>query len=304
MFYLIGRILKFALQNFWRNIWLSAATVTVLALTLVTVNVLIVVNFIGSTAIETVERKIDVSVYFKPETNETTVLGAQEYLLALSQVRDAVYITPEAGLARFRERHAGDEAIESALKEVGVNPIGPTLIVTARSPEDFSFILEALDNPSFRDAIRDKDFQDYESIIRRMNSAIARSRMFVYALSIIFMLISVLIVFNTVRVAIYTHRDEISIMRLVGASSALIRAPFVIESIFYSLLATVGTGVITFLLVRVLDPQFRAFFEGSEISVLNYYVKNSILIFGLQFGALALLNIVSASFAMRKYLKV
>jgi len=300
----IYRVFKFAFQNFWRNIWLSVITVSMLVLTLLTVNVLVVLNVVTSTAIETVESKIDVSVYFQPDTSDDIIQGAQGYLRSLDQVIDAQLITADQALERFQERHLDEADILRSLEEVDGNPFGSSLIVKARSSKDFNFILESLENPQYRDYIEKKEFDDYEEIITNINNITDKVRWFGFALSGIFMLIAILIVFNTVRVAIFIHREEISIMRLVGASSTFIRSPFLVEAVLFSLLATLITIIITYPVLGVLEPRFDAFFGTTSTGLLDYYNINLLMIFGAQFIGIAFINILASSIAMRKYLKI
>ena len=300
----IYRVFKFAFQNFWRNIWLSVITVSMLVLTLLTVNVLVVLNVVTGTAIDTVENKIDVSVYFKPDTSDDIIQGAQGYLRSLDQVVDAQLITADQALERFQERHLDEVDILRSLEEVDGNPFGSSLVVKARSSKDFNFILESLENPQYRDYIEKKEFDDYEEIINNINNITDKVRWFGFALSGIFMLIAILIVFNTVRVAIFIHREEISIMRLVGASSTFIRAPFLVEAALFSLLATLITIIITYPVLGILEPRFDAFFGTTSTGLLDYYNTNLLMIFGAQFIGMALINILASSVAMRKYLKI
>ncbi len=298
------RIIKFAFQNFWRNFWLSLITVSMLILTLLTVNVLVILNVVTTTAIASVEEKIDVSIYFDPETSLEIVQGAQGYLQTLPQVVDAQLITSDEALARFKERHAEDPEILKSLEEVEGNPFGASLVVKAQSPKDFDFILEALDNPQFRDHIEKQEFDDYEAIISSINRVTDRVRLFGLALSGIFLLIAVLIVFNSIRVAIFIHKEEISIMRLVGASSWFIRAPFLVEVVFFSLLATIVSMVIIYPVLGILEPQFNAFFYPVETGLLDYFNANFLILFGIQFLSLSMINIIASLVAMRQYLRI
>lgn len=274
-----------------------------LILTLLTVNVLVILNVVTATAITSVEEKIDVSVYFEPDTSLEIVQGAQGYLQGLPQVVDAKLITPDEALARFKERHVEDAEILKSLEEIEGNPFGASLVVKAKSPKDFDFILEALDNPQFRDYVEKKEFDDYEAIIQSINRVTDRVRLFGLALSGIFLLIAVLIVFNSIRVAIFIHKEEISIMRLVGASSWFIRAPFWVEVIMFSLLATIVSMVVTYPILGVLEPQFNSFFYPVETGLLAYYNANFLYLFGIQFIGLCIINIVASTVAMRQYLK-
>lgn len=298
------RIIKFAFQNIVRNFWLSVITVSMLVLTLFTVNILLMLNVLADTAVNSVEERIDVTVFFKEGTNPDIVAGAQASLIGLSQVRDAVRITPEEALERFRERRADDEAILSALDQVGENPFGYSLVVSARDAADFPVILTALENPSFADRIEQQYFEDYEEVIGSISRVTQSVRWLGAVLAAVFLFISILIVINTVRVAIYIYREEISIMRLVGASSAFIRTPFWLEAAIYSFVATLLTASIAYPVLVALERYADTFFYPANAGVLDFYLANGVAIFGLEFLILTIINVLSASLAMRKYLKV
>jgi cell division transport system permease protein len=300
----IHRTAKFAIQNFWRNIWLSIATILVFLLTLTMVNVLITLNVLTQTAVDSVEDRIDVSIYFKQGTPEKTILEAQDYLLGLSQVAGVDYVSSENAYTRFSDRHRNDSSILDALETVETNPFGGSLIIRAEDPEDFDFILEALNNPTFGEEIQRQDFDDHERIIERINGLTYRIRALAMVVGGIFVIIAILIVFNSIRVAIYTHREEIGIMKLVGASNSFIRMPFILEAVFFSFIATAVMAGVLVPLSQVVEPQLNAFFDGKQVGLLAYYMTNWWIIFGAQFGALVLLSVLSAMVAMSRYLKV
>lgn len=304
MFISTYRVTKFAFQNFWRNFWLSLITITMLVLTLLTVNILIVLNFVTDQAIQTVEDRVEISVYFHSSTPQTSVDNAVSYLRSLSQVRDVQTISAQEALDQFIARHQQDEIILKSLDEIGANPFGPSLVIKAQTVSDFDFILEALENPEFRDYIREKDFSNYSDVVARIQNATDRIRTFGLALSIIFLLIAVLIVFNTVRMSLFIHREEIGIMKLVGASDRFVRAPFLLEMILLSLIAIVVTLLIAYPTVAILEPKFGFYFGGEPIGLVNYFEKNGLMIFGFEFVGLVLLTMFSTGMAMRKYLKV
>lgn len=298
------RIATFALQNFWRNIWLSVITITILVLTLVIVNVLLVLNVLGTTAIHAVESKIDVSVSFTPATSDETMASARGYLMGLPQVKDARSLTPEEVLSDFRAKNANKPDVLASLDEVGSNPFGGQIIITARDPSYFPFILEALDNPEFKPYIQEKDFQSHETIISAINSTIDHVRLAGLVIGAFFVLITILIVVNTIRVAIYTHREEIGVMRLVGASSTFVRAPFLLEAVLYTLIAVLVVIGILYPVIGAIEPTIDAFFVNTPTHLLGYFNQNFLIIFGVEFIALAIINVLSTAFAMRRYLKV
>ena len=298
------RVTKFAFQNFWRNFWLSIVTISMLVLTLLTINILLVLNHVTNQAISFVEDRIEVSVYFHEATEEETVGSAVDYLRSLAQVKDVKTISADEAYEQFAERHKDDQAIMDSLAELGDNPFGPTLVVKAFSAEDFDLIIEALDNPKFRDAIREKDFSDYETLVGKIENTTSKIRTFGVGMSIIFFLIAVLIIFNTVRIGIFVHREEIGIMKLVGASNWFVRAPFILEAILLSLIAVALVAVILYPTLAVLEPKFDFYFGGQGSGVIEYFEQNGLKIFGIQLLVMIALTMISTSMAMRKYLKV
>lgn len=298
------RVSKFTAQNILRNFWLSFISLTIFLLTLLTINTMILINVLASAALQSVERKVEVSLYFTPDASENTVKSAQGYLLGLSQVRDVQLISADESLAIFTERHQNNPTILSSLQEVGGNPFGASLIISAISPDDFPFILEAMDTPEYAPLIKEKDFTDYALIIERIKMLSSRVKMGGIALSVFFALIAVLIIFNTIRVAIYVHRDEIAIMKLVGANDWFIRGPFLLEALLYSLLAVgVMAGGMLFL-TGAFEPYVATYFGDIDVSVAKYFQNNAIFIFGGQFLALSFLSLLTTMYAMRRYLRV
>jgi cell division transport system permease protein len=255
-------------------------------------------------AIQAIEDRVEISVYFNASTPKKTVENAVGYLRSLPQVKDVQTISEQEAFDKFVSIHEQDSAIMNSLEEIGGNPFGQSLIVKAQSVSDFDFILEAMENPEFRDHIREKDFSNYEEVVTRIKDATDRIRVFGVALTVIFLLIAVLIVFNTMRMSIFIHREEISIMKLVGASDRFVRAPFLLEIVLLSLVALVVTLLIAYPTIAFLEPKFGFYFGGESIGLANYFEKNGLMIFGLEFIGLGLLTMFSTWMAMRKYLKV
>lgn len=297
------RVIKFALQNFRRNIWLSIATVSMLVLTLLSVNVLVALNVLGKTAVRSVEERIDVTASFVPDVSEQVVTEVSSYFSALEQVKSVELISSEKALEEFKAKHENNPQILRSLEELEKNPFGPTLVIRANSTSDYPFILEALENPTYREFIVSKNFADHELIISRINNLTARLRAFGISLAAFFAIIAILIIMNTIRVAIYTYREEIGIMKLVGASNWFVRAPFLFESLIYSLLAVAITAIIVLPVSAIVEPQLQNFFEGVPVGLLGFFRDNFFIVFGVELLALVVLNMISSATALGKYLK-
>ncbi|MFH1225990.1 MAG: permease-like cell division protein FtsX [bacterium] len=298
------RAARFALQDFWRNIWLSLITVFIIMLTLFLVNLLLTVNVLTDQAVKLVEEKVDVSVYFTTKATEKQVLEVRSTLLELPAVREVEYLSEADALIAFKVKHQNDPTILETLKELDQNPLGATLVIKAKNPQDYPGIIEALGEESISRLIEDRDFDDYQAVIKKINAITSRVYQSGAVLSGVFILVVLLIVFNTIRIAIYTHREEIGIMRLVGANNWFIRLPFLLESVLYSLLACLLVVILIYPLLGVVQSYMGNFFQTNDFSIISYFNGHFILIFGLEFLGMALLNIVASSWATRKYLKV
>ena len=161
-----------------------------------------------------------------------------------------------------------------------------------------------LDNPDYDELIQDKNFDDNEMVINRLSDLSRRIQRIGMIISVIFIVIAVLIIFNTIRINIYTHREEIGIMKLVGATNWFVRAPFLVESLMYAVLAVVVSMAILYPLLGVIAPQVNNFFEGYNLDLVNYFNSRFWQIVGLQLALAVLLSVLSSSIAIGKYLRV
>lgn len=298
------RVLKFAFQDFYRNFWLSLATITVLVLALLSVNILISLNAISSNIVASVKDKVDVSVFFKKEASAAAINNFQEKMKLMPEVKAAIFIAKDQALDSFKLKHEDDPAIMEALKEVGANPLLDTLVIKARNTEDYAKILAILSLEESQKIIKYQNYTDHQKIIDNVNSISNRVEKVSLILTAVFSLIALLIVFNAVRVMIYTHREEIAVMRLVGASNSFIRAPFLVEACLYSVFALILATAILYGLTIMAGPYLNSFLETYNFSLANYFNQNFVKIFLSELAAVALLNIVSSGIAVGKYLKV
>ncbi len=297
------RIVSYAWKNFARNAWIALTTIFVLVLSLLSVNVLVGVNALLERAVSTLEDRVDISVYFKSGTPEAVLQQTQFFMAGLPQVKATTLLTPDEALSDFKKRHENDPKILDALNELDQNPLGASLVIKAKRTDDYPFLLEALKNPQFDFSIESKTYDDHAEAIKRVRDLGASARVFGAILIAIFGLFSVLIVFNTVRVAIYTQREEIGIMRLVGASGSFVRLPFVLEGIFIALLASLIAAVIIAGAVTFIEPRLMSFFDGADPGLRAYFIGNLSSILTAELGSLFALVAVSSWAAVGKYLK-
>ena len=303
MFVTAGRIIASAWINIARNLWLSATTVFVLMLALLSVNVVIAMNVLANQAVGMLEDKIDVSVYFKRDTVPAVLDQAKFFLTSLPQVKSVEILTPEQSLEQFKERHVNDPKILSALTEIDQNPLGATLVIKADRSTDYGFLVDALKNPQFGYAIESQNFADHSDLINQIRAIGYKARMTGYILVLIFGLFAMLLVYNVIRVSIYTQREEISVMRLVGASSSYVRIPFVLQGLFLGIVSLGVASVFLWMILRWVDPQISLLFEGASTGLLAFYRQQGFWIIASQGVVLSLFVSVSSWIAAGKYLK-
>jgi cell division transport system permease protein len=299
----ILRTIKFSFQDISRNIWLSLVTIIILILALFTINMLLVVKVIGDAAVEAVKEKIDISIYMKPAAEEPAILELKARLASLSEVRDVEYISKADALANFKKKHENNPEILQSLRELGKNPLAPSLVVKPRDMDEFNNLINYI-NSVDDDIIESRDFTNYELMIEKINSITDKVSEAGIFLSGIFILITLLVIYNSVRVAIYTHRLEIMVMRLVGASNWFIQMPYLLSSAIYTFVGVAAIMLIFYPFLTLLQPYLETFFVDYNVNLVQYFYGNALYIFGIQFLAAAFINMLASLLAVRKYSKV
>lgn len=304
MFISFFRSSKFAVQNFWRNLWLSIITILILTLTLFTISLVATVNLLASQAIQAVEEKVDININFKSEASEDDVLGAKLFFEQLQGVRTVRYISPDNALEQFKRTHADDADIQSALETLTNNPLPASLVIQANSLDSYALIMKKFEQSKFEQLVENKNFSDHQVIIDRLSTIIQRMYQAGLAISLVFVVISVIMMFNTIRIAIYTYREEITIMKLVGATNWFIRAPFILESILYAVCASALALGLLWVIISAASPYINAFFLGYNFNLNTFFYANLWFIFAAQLFASLILAVGSSMISIGRYLKV
>lgn len=295
------RVLKAGYLSFRRNDWLSTATVLILVMVLFVMGNLLFLGAFAGTVLNNFESKIDISVYFKPDAPEPAILSVQKDLQSLPDVADVAYISKDQALAQFRQKHQANATILTALDEIGENPLEATLNVHAKNPSQYSSISKFLDNKSY-DMVDKVNYFENQDVINRFGSILGTVRGSGAIALLILSFVAILVAFNTIRLAIYTMREEIGIMRLVGASTWFVRGPFLIVGVFYGVIAAVIATLLFFPITWLLSPKLLTLVP--EFDLFKYFQDNLLQFFGLMLASGIGLGVISSFIAIRKYLKV
>jgi cell division transport system permease protein len=302
----LKRIVRAGFVGFWRNAFVSLSAIFVITLTLLVVGGTILFNQILTTSITQIQNKVDINVYIQTVAEEQAILDLKSSLERLPDVREVIYLTREDTLALFRERHQDDERTIQALEELNENPLGATLSIRAKETSQYESIAafleeyrasEAPDKPLI-DRINYNKNKEAIAKLSRIVDAVEQSSL---VIMMVLVVSSILIAFNTIRLAIYTAREEISVMRLVGASNMFIRGPLIFQGVMYGLVAGVLSLLILYPIAVWLGPGTEQFFS---LNIFEYFVNNFGFLFAVLVGSGIVLGMISSTLAIARYLRV
>ncbi|MBX4210615.1 ABC transporter permease [Candidatus Parcubacteria bacterium] len=309
----LKRIFKSGFFNFWRSGLVSLASVLIMSITLFVIGSLVFNNALLQSALGEFKNKVDINVYFVTGAPEPDIMSLKKTLEALPEVARITYTSSDQALADFKKRHENDEFTLQALDELDTNPLGATLNIKAKEPSQYENVANFLKQSNIlskdgKPIIDKVNYYQNKAAIDRLSDIIKSSEQSNLIRTVILVLVSVIVAFNTIRLAIYISREEINVMRLVGASRQYIRGPFVITGIIYGILSSVITMTLFYPLTYWFGPLFYPFplFFGDNVSraqLFDYYVHNFGEIFVIVLAAGVLMGAISSYLAVRKYLK-
>ncbi len=301
----IKRVGRYGFVGFIRNGFVSLAGVLIMTITLFVVAALMMGGAALNSVLQQLTNKVDVTVYFTTSASESQISEVKRAVEALPQVSSVVYVSREDALSQFQARHKNDQLTMQALEELGGNPLGASLEIQAKDTSQYEAISKYLaDQQAARSdagaAIEKVNFSQNKTAIDRLTNIIGTSRRLGFALALVLGFASLLIAFNTIRLTIYTSRDEIGVMNLVGASRWFVRGPFVIAGILYGAISGVAVLLILYPLTLWLGPGTERFL--GSFNVFTYYIGAFPLFFFVIMGSGIALGALSSYLAVRRYL--
>ncbi len=299
----LWRVIKFAFQDMGRNIGLSFMTVFILTLMLIAVNLLWSVKVLTREAVSLVKDQVTINVFLKNTAKDKELDELFSFVKSLPEVVESQVITPAEVLEQFKNRHRTSPEILDALKELEANPFGPTIVLKLRDPGDYKTLTNRLQIAEYQKIIEDKSFEGNEQAVDRLTIIMNRVENVVVGLVAVFAAISFMVIFNTIRVAIYTQRTEINIKRLVGAHNWFIRGPYVVEALIFTIVSLGLAGLCMYPVFTRFDPYITALFPA-QFSLTNYYQSHILYLSLVQGVAVLSLTILTSWLAMRKHLRV
>jgi cell division transport system permease protein len=300
------RVLESGFNGFWRNSFVTISAVFVLTITLFLLGGFLYFGSMLDSSLNQIEDRVDVNVYFTTDAAEEEILNLREILQDREDVAEVEYVSQSQALTDFRSENRDDDLIVQALGELDENPLGAYFNIQATSPDRYKAIVNYLENSeataASRDIIDRVNFYQNETAIQRLNNVIDTVDTFSLVVMIIFGIVAGLIVFNTIRLAIYASKDEIAVMELMGASKGYIRGPFIVEGILYGIVAALITLAVFYPLSYWAAEPTRNFF--GTVSSFDYYIDNFAELFVILMVVGIGLGGISSYIAVKKYLDV
>lgn len=301
------RMSRYGMSNFTRNMWLTVAATAVMTITLLIIFITLVARQVLVDTVDTIKSRVDMSVYVKTDTPSEQASLISERLEKLPGVNSVRYISPSEARDEFAKQNSSDIQTLDALNEA-VNKFPGTFrvnIVDINDPSQLdNFVKTDALYKKYADPDRKPSFSgERRSAIQNIGKVIEFAQNAGLVASVVFIVISSLVIFNTIRMAIFNRKEEIEMMKLIGADKSFIRGPFVVEAVIYGLIAAiiatgVGVGGLYAIHDKLMDYQIAI--DGT-IRLVTAYIW---LVLPAMMVAGALIGIVSSLLATRKYLKI
>lgn len=301
----LRRVVKAGFVGFWRNTYVAAASIFVLTIALFVIGATMFLNQLLAVSLDMIQSKVDINVYFVPEAVQEDIERIVASVEALPDVSSVEFTSREDALLKYREGNQGDEIALQALEELDSNPLGANIAIQAKETSQYENVARFLEEQRELEqpqspVIDEINYNRTKDSIDALTSIIEVTEQVSMIVMSILLIAAMLITFNTIRLAIYTSREEIAIMRLVGAGNMYIRGPFMLQGIMYGFVSGVLALLIFYPVLVWLGPRTEAFFE---LNLFNYYMTHFGEIFGILAGVGVLLGLLSSTFAVARYLR-
>lgn len=301
----VKRVARYGLVGFIRNGFVSLSAILIMIITLFVVSALLISGAALDSVLTSLTSEVDVTVYFTQDATQDQITELQAQIASLPEVATTTFVSADQALADFQARHTNDQLTMQALQELGDNPLGAELEVRAKETSQYATIakyLESEQSSGASSAIDKVNYQQNEVAISRLSNIIDTSRKLGFAIGITLAIASLLITFNTIRLAIYTARDEIGVMNIVGADRWYVRGPFIVAGVLYGLVSGTVVLLLLYPLTLYFGPSSQAFF--GTFNVFSYFIDRFALFFFVVFGCGIALGALSSFLAVRRYLRM
>lgn len=298
----LERVFREGFKNFYRDKWLTLATVVIMSLALYLIGVAVFLGFGVLHMIDSVENRVNISMYFDFTVSEERILEIKKAIeeRSIQQVQSVTYVSRDQALQDFLAREGESEEIKEALDMIGENPLPASLVIIAHDAMAYDAINTYL-YQEYADDILDTSFDRNRAVIEDIQKLIIFARNSGIVLGVIFAVIAILVTLNTVRMSLYTHRKEFEIMRLVGASNLYVKMPTLIEGVLYGFVSAVMAVIFLLITVYSLDPFAQKIVASIDISAIFGSRMLTVIVSMIALGIF--LGWISSYIGIRRYME-
>lgn len=296
---------------------MSFGAIIVITLSLTLFGGMIFASAFGHGLVTQIKNRVDINVYFTLGASESDILALQQTINQLPEVATSTYISSTTALANFQQKWANNSLILQGLSEIGYNPLPAVLNIQAKDPSQYAGISDFLNSNAAipQDGsviVNNVNYNENQAAINRLTEIISITEKAGSVLVLILVFLAVIIVFNTIRLIIYNAKDEIGVMKLVGASNMYVRGPFVVSGIMYGIISGIITLIILAVFAFYSDAAIIKFAGAQNVNEFGglvnvfsgYFLANFGQIFSIIMGSGIILGGVASYIAVRRYLKV
>ena len=305
-----GRVMKYGAKGFMRNFWLSSAATIVMAITMIILFVTIVASVILTNTAEIMRDKIDITIYFRPGTSDEVLAQMTDIISEDKNIKTVSTSNSEEEYEKFLNENSDSEDLTNLLDEdmrkLMISKMQATMRIKVYHIDDIESIKTIVEtNPVFSDYLDTELSPTYDvnqTEIATITSWARIARTGGIILAVVFLVISILIVFSTIRMAIFSRREEIYMMKLVGADKGFIRGPFLVEAEICGLIAGVVAGTASYFGFKFLAPKLAGY--GIDVTTITNILESNqlILVFLVFIVSGLLIGRIAAGLAVSKYL--
>lgn len=299
------RMCRYGINNFTRNAWLTIAATAVMTVTLLVIfSTVAARNVLVDTAAQ-LRDQVNMSIYLKTDTTDEQAATVISELEKLSSVNSVNYVSPSEAREQFVNENRDDTNTLDAVKEA-TNKFPGTLSIKVDDINDTTELQEFVDTNEvvqpYLDPAHDPSFAGGKrATIETIGGAVGFAEKVGAVLSIIFTAMSMLIIFNTIRMAIFNRREEIQMMKLIGAEKSFIRGPFIVEAVVYGFIAALIATGLGYGLLTLIKPAVEGFvLVQPTLDLFSYYLA-FVLLGMIVIGSI--IGVISSLLATRRYLR-
>jgi cell division transport system permease protein len=298
----VWRVFKNGFINFIRNGVLSFASTTIMVLTLLTLSLFFIVNVAMTSGIKAVQEKIDASVYLSDKATQNEILILQTNVAKQPEVKAVKYVSKDEALKRYKEQNAGNKQLLESLQGMD-NPLPASLEVKVYDPTKLDQVTRIFEEPKYKVIITKVSYKENKVVIDKLIAATNFIKKIGFVATAAFAMVSLIIIYNTIRIAIFSQKDDIEIMRLVGGTDWYIRGPYIVEGALYGIIATIITMIALGAVIYYISPSLNSYFGSTGVDTTGYLRNNIPSMVALQLIIGIVIGVTSSWLAMRRYLR-